>query len=91
MESRETAPGPVLAVFAHADDAEIAAGGTLGRWCDEGREVHLTIVTNGDRGSQDPNENRPMLAKTRVLEANEAATFLGLASVQVMDVHDGEL
>jgi LmbE family N-acetylglucosaminyl deacetylase len=85
------APGPVLAVFAHADDAEISAGGTLARWCAEGREVHLTILTNGDRGSNDPNENRPRLARTRVVEANEAGTFLGLASVLVMDVHDGEL
>ena len=42
--------GPVLAVFAHPDDAEISSGGTLAKWAAQGREVHLLILTNGDRG-----------------------------------------
>src|SRR5437763_75850 len=45
--------GPALAIFAHPDDAEISAGGTLARWAAAGREVHLLVLTNGDRGSED--------------------------------------
>ena len=84
--------GPVLGVFAHPDDAEIAAGGTLSKWAAAGREVHLLVLTNGDRGSQDPERSREELAATRLRETEAAAAVLGLASVVVFgDVHDGEL
>jgi LmbE family N-acetylglucosaminyl deacetylase len=83
--------GGVLAVFAHPDDAEISAGGTMARWAEDGREVHLLILTNGDRGSEDPNEDRPALARTRAREQESAAEVLGLASFEILDTHDGEL
>ena len=83
-------PGPAVAVFAHPDDAEIAAGGTLARWCAEGREVHLLVLTNGDRGAPEPLD-RAALAATRLQETRAAAELLGLAGVTVLDHHDGEL
>ncbi|HYT78446.1 MAG TPA: PIG-L deacetylase family protein [Actinomycetota bacterium] len=83
--------GPVLAVFAHPDDAEISAGGTLGRWASEGREVHLLVLTNGDRGSEDPVQHREELARTRLAETEDAARLLGLAGATVLSNHDGEL
>jgi LmbE family N-acetylglucosaminyl deacetylase len=83
--------GPVLAVFAHPDDAEIAAGGSLAKWASEGREVHLLVLTNGDRGSQDPEEDRAELARTRLVETEDAARLLGLVGVTVLATHDGEL
>jgi LmbE family N-acetylglucosaminyl deacetylase len=83
--------GPVLAVFAHPDDAEICAGGVLAKWAAAGREVHLTILTNGDRGSQDPARDRAELAATRVKETEAAAAVMGLASVQVGSIPDSEL
>ena len=88
---REPRTGPVLAVFAHPDDAEICAGGVLAKWAAAGREVHLTILTNGDRGSQDPDRDRAELAATRVRETEEAAAVLGLASVRVGSISDSEL
>jgi LmbE family N-acetylglucosaminyl deacetylase len=83
--------GSVLAVFGHPDDAEISSGGTLGRWANEGRAVHLLILTNGDRGSEDPKQDREELAATRRVESEAAGRVLGLASVQVLPFHDGEL
>ena len=87
----EPRTGPVLGVFAHPDDAEIAAGGTMANWVDAGREVHLLVLTNGDRGSQDPSLDRAELAAIRARETQEAGEVLGLASVRILDVHDGEL
>ncbi len=88
----ETAPtGPVLAIFAHPDDAEIAAGATLAKWAAAGRPVHLLILTNGDRGSGDATRDRAELAETRAVETLAAARVLGLAGVTILDVHDGEL
>jgi LmbE family N-acetylglucosaminyl deacetylase len=90
-ESGSPEAGPVLGVFAHPDDAEIGAGGTMAKWASTGREVHLLILTNGDKGSQvvglDPEE----LARTRAEETVEAGRVLGLADVRVLDTPDGEL
>jgi LmbE family N-acetylglucosaminyl deacetylase len=83
--------GPVLGVFAHPDDAEIAAGGVLAMWATAGRAVHLLVLTNGDRGSQDPAASREELAATRRAETEAAADVLGLASARVLSTHDGEL
>ena len=90
METQEHA-GPALAVFAHPDDAEISAGGTLAKWVAAGREVHLLVLTNGDRGSSDPWRDRAELATTRTAETQAAARILGLTSAHLLDVHDGEL
>jgi LmbE family N-acetylglucosaminyl deacetylase len=83
--------GPVLAVFAHPDDMEISAGGVLAQWAAAGREVHLLVLTNGDRGSDDPSLSRPALAATRLQETEAAAALLGFASSRVLSIHDGEL
>jgi LmbE family N-acetylglucosaminyl deacetylase len=83
--------GPVLGVFAHPDDAEIAAGGVMAKWAAAGRPVHLLILTNGDRGSQDPDASRKELAATRRVETEAAAELLGLVTARVLSTHDGEL
>jgi LmbE family N-acetylglucosaminyl deacetylase len=90
-DAREPRTGPVLGVFAHPDDAEIAAGGVLAKWAAAGRDVHLLILTNGDRGSQDPSAGREELAATRRGETEDAAAVLGLATARVLSTHDGEL
>jgi LmbE family N-acetylglucosaminyl deacetylase len=90
-ETKEPRTGPVLGIFAHPDDAEICAGGVLAKWAAAGREVHLLILTNGDRGSQDPSQDRGELAATRARETEEAAEVLGLASVRIGTVSDSEL
>ncbi|HEX6844788.1 MAG TPA: PIG-L deacetylase family protein [Actinomycetota bacterium] len=82
---------PALAVFAHPDDMEICAGGTLAKWAAAGREVHLLVLTTGDRGSGDPTRSRDELAATRRSETETAAELLGLASTQILSIHDGEL
>ncbi len=87
----EVRTGPVLAVFAHPDDAEICAGGLLSTWAAAGRAVHLLVLTNGDRGSSDPTLSRAELAATRLVETEAAATIMGLAGVRVLSTHDGEL
>ena len=78
-------------MFAHPDDAEISSGGTLSRWGSEGREVHLLILTNGDRGSEDPKQDREELAATRLIESEAAGRVMALAGVRVLPFHDGEL
>jgi LmbE family N-acetylglucosaminyl deacetylase len=89
--SEASVEGPVLGIFAHPDDAEIACGGTMAKLAAAERDVHLLILTNGDRGSQDPALDRVELAATRVAESLEAGRILGLVGVTVLDTPDGEL
>jgi LmbE family N-acetylglucosaminyl deacetylase len=90
-EARPVRTGPVIGIFAHPDDAEIAAGATMAKWAAAGRETHLLVLTNGDRGSSDPGRSRVELAATRRAETEAAARALGLASVRILSTHDGEL
>ena len=45
-----------------------ARAGSLAEWAAAGREVHLLVLTNGDRGSDDPTLSRAALAATRLQE-----------------------
>jgi len=90
-EGAQDRTGPALAIFAHPDDAEICAGGTLAAWAAAGRDVHLLVLTNGDRGSQNPEMSRAELAAIRLAETQSAAALMGLASVRVLSTHDGDL
>ena len=72
-------PTSALAVYGHPDDPEISAGGTLARWARGGATVWELICTRGEKGSQDPNQDRDALAAVRVEETAKAANLLGLA------------
>jgi len=89
--SDPAAPGRVLAVYAHPDDPEVSAGGTLARWADAGAAVHVVITTRGDKGTDDPGADTDALAATRVEEAAAAARVLGVAETHHLDHDDGEL
>jgi LmbE family N-acetylglucosaminyl deacetylase len=41
----------ILAIVAHMDDAEIYAGGTLVKYCKNGHNISVCVVTNGNKGS----------------------------------------
>jgi len=84
-------PACVLAVYAHPDDPEISAGGTLARWTAGGSEVHIVLTTNGDKGTTDPDADLAAVARLRVAETAAAARVLGVAEVHHLDHPDGEL
>ena len=84
-------PDRVLAVYAHPDDLEISCGGTLARWAAGGADVHLLLLTRGDKGSNDPDVDPDALAEQRAGEVAAAATVLGLAGHEQVGVDDGEL
>jgi LmbE family N-acetylglucosaminyl deacetylase len=81
----------VLVIVAHPDDAEVHAGGTLARWVDEGRRVHLIVATSGDKGHDDPAITREGVVRLRRAEQETAARILGVQRVTFLDYEDGEL
>lgn len=90
MELREI-PSSALAVYAHPDDPEISAGGTLARWARAGAQVWILICTRGEKGSNDPAQDTRELAKIRIVETTEAAEVLGAAGSFHLDHGDGEI
>ena len=85
-----TVPGTVLAVYAHPDDPEVACGGSLARWVDEGAVAHLVVVNRGEKGSSSADVDPDALAADRAAEVAEAAAVLGLASFELLGYPDGE-
>src|SRR5215467_5892708 len=84
-------PERALAIYAHPDDPEISAGGTLARWADAGAEVHVLVTTRGDKGTSDPDADLEALTRLRLEETAAAAKVLGLAECHHLDHPDGEL
>lgn len=78
----------ILVVTPHADDSESAAGGTIARWCAEGKKVVLVVCTNGDRGTSDHSVKPEDLAKTREIETINAGKAYGLADVVFLKLPD---
>ena len=74
----------VLCVFAHPDDADFGAAGTIARWVSEGLEVSYVLVTRGDTGGFDetPREQMPLL---REAEQRAAAAAVGVKQVEFLD------
>ncbi len=84
-------PARVLAVYAHPDDPQIAAGGTLARWAGAGAQVWVLIATRGDKGSAQPRVDADALARLRLEETAAATEALGLAGHFNLPYPDGEL
>lgn len=81
----------LIVVAAHPDDLEVLCGGTVALLAQRGVKVFSVNCTLGDIGTQDPSTMRPVLATTRLLEAEEAARILGIEQVVSLGHHDGEL
>jgi len=74
----------VLCVFAHPDDVDFGAAGTIAQWVADGLEVSYLVVTRGDAGGFDdtPREQMPVL---REAEQRAAAAAIGVKQVEFLD------
>ena len=81
-------PESILVVTPHPDDSESGAGGTIARWCAEGKKVTLVVCTNGNKGTSDRSIDPADLAALREKETLEAARIYGLAGVEFLRFPD---
>ena len=81
---------PVLAIFAHPDDAELACGASMALLAASGRPVHIVTVCRGDKGAGEPTDG-DALAKRRAAEGRRAAQELGVTTWTSLDRADGEV
>jgi len=89
MRAFRTLPNVALAVYAHPDDADVAAGGVLATWAQAGCSTHLVIVCDGAKGSHDASVDTDKLRERRAHELQVAAGLLGVGSVRSLGRPDG--
>lgn len=77
----------ILAVFAHPDDLELYAGGTVARLTADGKVVRSIKVTSGDMGSRDQKITREELQKIRETEDTASMAKLGILSENNIYLH----
>jgi LmbE family N-acetylglucosaminyl deacetylase len=78
----------LLVIFAHPDDAEFGAAGTVARWTREGKIVVYVACTSGDKGSSDRGMTSERLAEIREIEQQAAAAVLGVQEVRFLRYPD---
>ena len=69
-------PKRALAIGAHPDDVEFGCGGTLAKWADDGCELFHLVLTDGSKGTWDPDVDQAELVVTRQREQRNAARIL---------------
>ena len=81
----------VLAVFAHPDDPEFGAGGSMAKLVQDGAEVTYVIVTDGRQGGEDPKQKDSELVAIRQCEQRAAAKVLGIKRIEFLGYKDGHV
>jgi len=81
----------ILVILAHPDDPEFFCGAMLARWAACGHEIHYCLLTTGQKGSQNPQQDPAELAALRKKEEQAAVELLGVKSLEFMDYVDGEV
>lgn len=71
----------VLAIGCHPDDVELGCGGVISKHIERGDEVHVLVLTNGDKGGHSNNMS----------ECREAMKILGVKSLTFGNFSDGYL
>jgi LmbE family N-acetylglucosaminyl deacetylase len=84
-------PTCALAIGAHPDDIEFGCGGTLAKWAAAGAAIHHLVLTDGSKGSWDPDRDHAALVAERQDEQRRAAAILGGGAVTFLGFPDGEL
>jgi LmbE family N-acetylglucosaminyl deacetylase len=69
-------PDSVLAIGAHPDDIEFGCGATLAKWAAAGCRIHHLILTDGSKGSWDPDDDLGLLVAAREAESRLAAVVI---------------
>ena len=90
MRSLSLRPGVAMAVYAHPDDADVAAGGVMASWAAQGCDVHLVVVCDGSKGAHGSATSPDRLAEVRRGELELGADLLGVREVHRLGVPDGE-
>lgn len=77
----------ILVLSPHPDDESIGCGGTLLRHVKRGDQVHLVVLTSGEKGGHGRSEAETI--RVREQEAQTAARILGVRHLEFWHERDG--
>lgn len=80
-----------MAIYAHPDDADVAAGGVMAQWASQGCAVHLVVICDGSKGAHGSQTKPESLRDVRRAELQLAADLLGVNQVHSLEVPDGDV
>lgn len=78
-------------MYAHPDDADVAAGGAMALWAAEGCAVHLVVVCDGSKGAHGALSEPDRIRAVRRSELELGADLLGVRAVHRLEVPDGDV
>lgn len=81
----------IVAVYAHPDDGEFFAGGTLAKWAAAGHRVVAICATDGALGAMRGDVDSKQVAKTRAAELAAALKAIGAEPPVMLGFPDGFL
>lgn len=81
----------ILAISAHPDDIEFAAGGTMFKYKEMGYKIYFVVATNGENGFKIDHKAKSERIKVRHKEQLNAAKMLGVKKVYFLNYRDGYL
>ena len=76
----------VLVIAPHPDDESIGCGGAVCLHCENGDDVHIVVLTSGERGLMDLHHD--VARSTRETEARRAASVLGVSQITFLRLPD---
>src|SRR6185369_8291469 len=79
----------IAAVYAHPDDGEFFAAGTLAKWVEAGHQVHALCATRGELGTKLREVDSVALGHTRAAELGLAMKTLGAEPPILLGYPDG--
>lgn len=72
----------VMFMYAHIDDAECLAGGLISQLTAQGSDVHLVIMTNGDKGCSNP-DMCATLSREELIEQRQQEQYASAAVLSI--------
>lgn len=85
------APGVAMVLVPHPDDADFVCAGTMAAWTEAGWQVVLVVITDGSKGTADPDMTPERIIPIRKAEQTQAAAQLGVTEVVFLGHEDGML
>jgi LmbE family N-acetylglucosaminyl deacetylase len=79
----------IMTVYAHPDDGEFFAGGSLAKWVSDGYQIYAICATNGDLGTKDKYMDADKLIEIRKKELTEAMKLFGANPPIFLGFQDG--
>ena len=91
MSEPSTPKLTIACIYAHPDDGEFWAGGSLAKWTAAGHRVHAICATDGSLGAKTRHADRAAVAAARERELAAALAVVGAEPPTMLGFPDGFL